>query len=511
MHRGEDPGPHFGHVHPAQEQQAQLPAEDQSKSEALDNGVTADLFEQIRAGLALGESDRPQVQAELDWFVRNQDFLDRTFDRARPYLYHIVEEIDRRGLPRDLALLPLVESAFQPGAYSPMKAAGLWQFIPATGQRYGLKQTRWYDGRRDVAASTVAALSYLGELHKRFEGDWLLAIAAYNCGEGLVERRREANRAAGKPTDFWSLDLPQETEGYVPRMIAISMIVADPARYSVRLKPIPAQPYWHPFDVGRQVELATVANALGVSLEEMRTLNPGLLGGVTDPNGPHTLLVPAHKAPALAEVGARLPAPSAAALAAAPSQPATGAVGTRHTVRKGETLGGIADRYNVSVKTLRQANGIKGNFIKVGQRLVVPGKGGDSAPAVARAGAPAKVPGNGTHTVRQGDTLWELARRYGVRVEDLMAWNGLRKDAALKPRQKIVVAQGEARATPVAAAPAETDAGTVSYKVRKGDSLWTIARQFDVRVDDLLEWNKLSKSAQLKPGQQLIVRAGPSI
>lgn len=444
-----------------------------------------DLFERIRLGAGLGSSERKQVLDEVAWFSRNQDYLDRTFARARPYLYHILEEIERRGMPADLALLPLVESAFQPTAYSRSRAAGLWQFIPATGRRYGLKQTRWYDGRRDVAASTVAALDYLQDLHERFDGNWLHAIAAYNCGEGLVERRIRQNRQAGKPTDFWSLRLPRETSAYVPRMLAISMLVSEPERYGVRFQRIPNRAYWHAFDVGRQVDLAGAAEALGVSLNEMEILNPGLLRGVTDPGGPHRLLVPVSKATQMARLVNDLPGPALPAWHRAAGQ---------HTVRRGETLGHIARRYATTVDALQRANGIQGSLIRVGQQLSVPGP------------AP-RQQGQRVHTVQAGDTLWDLARSYNVAVEDLRAWNGLSARALLRPEQKLVVGAVEARPAETARA---TRGGTTTYEVRKGDSLWTIARSFNVRVNDLLQWNALTRSSLLQPGQQLIVRARPA-
>lgn len=507
-------------------------------TETQDEAVThTDVFDRIRAGSQLGASTRPEVESEIAWFVRNQDFLDRTFARARPYLFHIVEELERHGLPVDLALLPVVESAFQPTAYSPGKAAGLWQFIPGTGRRYGLKQTRWYDGRRDVAASTRAAIEYLTDLREHFDGNWLHALAAYNCGEALVARRIAANRKAGKPTDFWSLDLPRETSGYVPRMLAIAMIVNDPARYRVRLASIPNEPYWQPVQLSRQVDLAATAKAIGLPLEEMKTLNPGFLRNVTDPKGPHTLLVPVQKAPMLAQMVDTLPAPTAAAIAVAQAEEDAPAEGRRHTVRRGENLGLIAARYKVSVAALQRANGLEGTFIRTGQRLTIPGRKGEGKATAVRAESRKSDKGESghveqtTHTVRNGDNPWDIARKYGVRLEDLLAWNGLKRNARLKVNQKLVLmrpaqaqAQSDSAATPAkakvaaegkatlaAASPAGAQSTeAVTYEVRNGDSFWTIARSFNVRVKQLLEWNKLPKSAKLKPGQRLIVYPEPA-
>ncbi|HYB34091.1 MAG TPA: transglycosylase SLT domain-containing protein, partial [Steroidobacteraceae bacterium] len=201
-----------------------------------------DLFDRMRAGFKLpDDGERRAVEQQLHWYVSNPDYLQRAFGRADLYLYHIVTELERRGMPLELALLPVVESAFQPYAYSRARAAGLWQFIPGTGSKYGLKQDWWYDGRRDIVESTRAALDYLQSLHEEF-GDWLLAIAAYNCGEKLVERAVEMNRAAGRSIEFWNLWLPTETRAYVPKLLAMKRLVLDPEAYGLSISPIPNQP-----------------------------------------------------------------------------------------------------------------------------------------------------------------------------------------------------------------------------------------------------------------------------
>jgi membrane-bound lytic murein transglycosylase D len=198
-----------------------------------DSLVTAkpgDLFDRLRSGFLIQDVDQPAVDSELNWFANHPDYLERTFSRSELWLYYIVGQLEQRNMPRELALLPVIESAFEPYAYSRARASGLWQFISDTGRRFGLKQDWWYDGRRDPVAATRAALDYLQELHDEFNGDWLLAIAAYNCGELAVSRAIERNERAGKPTDFWHLKLPTETRGYVPELLAMRRLVADPAR-----------------------------------------------------------------------------------------------------------------------------------------------------------------------------------------------------------------------------------------------------------------------------------------
>ena len=215
------------------------PAPGPTEVAGLDPAQYADLFDRIRAGFRLEDgSEHAAVDQQLRWYASNPDYLQRAFGRADLYLYYIVTELERRGMPLELALLPVVESAFEPYAYSRARASGLWQFIPGTGSKYGLKQDWWYDGRRDIVESTRAALDYLQSLHDEFNGDWLLAIAAYNCGEALVERAVDMNRAADRPLDFWDLWLPRETKAYVPKLLAMKRLVLDPETFGLAFSPV---------------------------------------------------------------------------------------------------------------------------------------------------------------------------------------------------------------------------------------------------------------------------------
>lgn len=239
--------------------------------------------------------EHPDIQRELDFFANKPDFLDRVQTRAEPFLYSIVRQVEKQEVPGELALLPVIESAFKPHAVSPAHAAGIWQFIPSTGRHYGLKQSRYYDGRRDIYASTRAAIKYLKKLHNDFNGDWLLAIAGYNCGEGAVSRAIERNLARGLPTDFWSLDLPSETRSYVPRLLAVSRLFADAERFGVALHRLPNKPVYKPVKVTDQVDLALAADAANISLDEMLALNPGFKRPYSDIGGTYRLFIPAHK------------------------------------------------------------------------------------------------------------------------------------------------------------------------------------------------------------------------
>jgi membrane-bound lytic murein transglycosylase D len=460
------------------------------------------LWQRIGMGLKLAIPGQPEIEREVEWYRDNQEFIDRTVERARPYLHYIVEEIDRRKMPLELALLPVVESAYRPTAYSRHKAAGVWQFIPATGRRFGLKQNNWYDGRRDVLASTQAALDYLQQLHDEMDGDWLNAIAAYNCGERNVLRAIEQNRRAGKPTDFWSLKLPKETKGYVPRLLAVSTIVKSPTRFNVILNKIPNRPFLATVDADRQVDLGKVAAHAGVSLDELRALNPGYLRRMTDPKGPHLIALPIDKA----ESFKRVLADNAAAL---------DVDAITHKVRKGESIASVAKRYGVAVDDIRSANNLGNRRLQPGQELVVPG--GTSQAAAGIADASDVVTGEGekiVHTVQAGDSLWTIARNYQVSVRKLAMWNGIDPGAVLNLEQQIVIwmepAAGEApkMVRTSAVVPGTAEIKRVTYEIQNGDSLWTIARRFQVSVDQLCLWNGVPRHTVLQPGSNLQVYVG---
>lgn len=500
----------------------------------------ADLWDRIRGGLQYSGSDRPEVEKEVRFYARYDQFIARTTQRARPFLHHIVEELERRQMPLDLALLPIVESAFQPTARSRSGAVGIWQFIPATGRRFGLERNRLYDGRRDVIASTTAALDYLEELHDRFDGDWLSAVAAYNCGERNVERAVEVNRAAGRPTDFWSLDLPSETRVYVPRLLALSTIVATPLRYDVRLEPIPNEPYLAVVEVAKQIDLGKAATRAGLDSEELRALNTGYTKGVTTSAGIHKVAVPVAKMQvfkeALAQHIADL-APDRRTSRVADRGGSAGAPdgdGTYHKVRKGENLGVIASRYDVTVEAIQELNSVHPRKLRIGQTLLIPvdgpgadpGRGAakavaDSADTIRAADASAAAGGKGRriiHTVQSGDSLWTIARSYDVRVKDIVAWNdGLSARSVLRLNQKLVV-WSENAGEAVAAADtggslvkaSATVAGEgafklVRYEIQTGDSLWTIAQRFKVSVDQLRLWNGIGERKTLQPGESIDV------
>lgn len=437
----------------------------------------ADLWERIRRDRRLEISDHRRVRQELQWLTANPRYLEHPARRAEPYLYFIVEEAERRGLPLELALIPAVESGFRPWARSPLQATGLWQFMPATAKGLGLKRSWWYEGRCDVTRSTGAALDYLQNLVDRFGGDWELALAAYNAGPGTVRRAIRKNRKRGLPLDYWSLELPEETSKYVPRLLAVAQVVRTPDAYGITLPPIPNQAHFIRVELPGQLDLGVAAKLGEIELKELRRLNPGFRRSATDPDGPHALLLPLESAETFSARLARLP----------PQQRLTV---HRYRIRRGDTLGDIAQRHGVSVTQLKKANDLRSTRIRAGRTLVIPA--GMLAASTPEPAASRPTARNIKHRVRPGDTLWDIARAHKVNHRHLAVWNGLSVNDTLKPGQLL-------RLSAALSGRAER---SLSYRVRRGDSLYLIAKRFHVSVEELRRWNQIS-GHHLQPGQQL--------
>ncbi len=392
-----------------------------------------DLWSRIRAGLSMPKLDSPLVVRHERWFASNADFMRNMVERARRYLYYIVDEVEKRGMPMEIALLPAIESAYKPHAYSRARAAGLWQFIPSTGRLYGLRMNWWYDGRRDVMASTQAALDYLEKLYSDFDGDWQLALAAYNAGEGRVLRAIEYNRRKSLPTTFPYLKrLKWETRNYVPRLMAMVNIVADPGKYGVQLASIPNEPYFARVEIDSQVDLGVVADLVDVDINDLHSINPGFTRWATDPNGPHHLLVPVDKKDALIEGLSKLSDEDRVQW-------------RRHPVKRGDTLYEISRRYRVSVRAIKAANRLRSNLLRAGQSLLIPISTrlfvGKNVARVHRVSAarPSGATQPVIHRVRRGDTLWAIARRYNVLVRQLAEWNLIDPRSILRLGQKLKI------------------------------------------------------------------------
>ncbi len=447
----------------------------------------ADLLDRMRAGFRLGDGDHSEVDQQLRWYVANPDYLQRAFSRADLYLYYIVTQLEARNMPLELALLPVVESAFEPYAYSRASASGLWQFIPDTGSRFQLKQDWWYDGRRDIVESTRAALDYLQSLHDEFGGDWLLAVAAYNCGEKEVERSVAANRAAGRPVDFWMLWLPRETRAYVPKLLAMKRLVQDPQAFGLEISPIPNQPYFTRVATEGQINLKVAAQIAGISPEEVYELNPAFHRWATDPAGPDFLLLPVDAADAFSGNLPQLTPDQRLAV-------------THYTVRRGDSVASVARRFATTVSVLRELNNLPAGRLTVGDDLSVPSAASELPAKVMLAAA--RVDGRGrwarrphVQIVRSGDSLWAIARRHGMNVNTLALLNGMQPGDTLHAGQRIRLAGGEPRRA--------TRARRVVYTVRSGDTVAQIAQLFQCSVPQILAWNGLSSRTRIHAGQKL--------
>ncbi|HET9107262.1 MAG TPA: LysM peptidoglycan-binding domain-containing protein [Steroidobacteraceae bacterium] len=521
----------------------------------------ADLFDRIRAGFMLPDPRERAIDEQLNWYASHPEYLQRAFGRADMYLYYIVKQLEKRHMPLELALLPVIESAYQPFAYSSARAAGLWQFIRGTGTRFGLKEDWWYDGRRDVVASTNAALDYLQSLHTEFNGDWLLAIAAYNCGGLAVQHAVQVNEAEHRPIDFWHLRLPLETEAYVPKLLAMKRLVADPARYGLDFSPIPNQPYFVKVPTDGQINLQVAAQIAGITAKEVYDLNPAFHRWATDPTGPFYLLLPVTAAPVFEQNLAELTADQRMGV-------------ENYVVRRGDSIYGVARRFKTSVELLRKLNTLPNGRLTIGSDLEVPAtayvlpeqvrlaaarvdehagwgthvqfqvvRPGDSLWTIASryrmtVAALARMNGLSPHqiirpgerlrlftrmpmerhgeirfqVVRTGDTLWSIAHRHGMSVKTLLSLNGLRRGEILHPGERLRLYTHEARGGRVArpayrhASVGSARAHRVFYIVRAGDTLWRIAHRFRVKVAQILAWNAISLHRPILAGQRLMIR-----
>ncbi|UAW97028.1 LysM peptidoglycan-binding domain-containing protein [Halopseudomonas nanhaiensis] len=440
------------------------------------------LWSRLRAGFLLDPAaiDNPRIDKQRLAFASQPRYFELSTQRARRYLHYVTEQVEAREMPSELALLPFVESSYNPMAYSSAKAAGLWQFIPSTGQLYSLRQDWWYDGRRDITASTRAALDYLTRLNRQFDGDWLLALAAYNCGEGCVGRAVARNRKLGLPTDYWNLQLPKETMNYVPKLLALAQIIESPAVYGTVLPALDDEPYFAEITVDQQIDLHKAAELASISKEELLSLNPAFNHRVTAPKGSYQLLVPVANAEQFASALADLPESERLAFQS-------------YQVRRGDTLSQIARQHQVHVTAIREVNNLDGHVIHAGQTLMLPqfGAGMGEAPATAAAPA-AKSARPALYTVQPGDNLWLIARKHGTSVSNIRQHNGLKGNA---------LSVGQTLSLPAAARTLAAGPRRHTYVVRAGDSLYSIARQFKVGIDSIRQWNSLGPV--LRPGQQL--------
>jgi len=371
-----------------------------------------DVWQRIRNGFSMNDLDSPLIKRHAKWYASHPDYVLRMSERASRYLFYITEEVERRGMPAEIALLPIIESAFNPGANSVASASGIWQFIPSTGKHFGMEQNWWYDGRRDIIGATNGALDYLQKLHDQF-GDWHLALAAYNWGENAVARAQASNRRRGKPTDYAHLKMPRETQNYVPKLLAIKSIVNNPAQYGLALQGIPNRPYFAAVTPPQPMDVKIAAELAEVSMEEFLALNPGHNRPVILQDQAEVLLLPVDKVEIfranLEKNDQRLVSWRA------------------YESRKGETFIEIAKRFDISLEQLRTANGLSRYAVQSnGQTLLVPSGEDDAAeefsPFNMHAGAVQEMAGF-VYVVRKGDTISGIAKKFRVSQRSLIAMN----------------------------------------------------------------------------------------
>ncbi len=385
-----------------------------------------DIWERIRSGFSMPDIDSEYTAKHENWYASRPDYVQRMLERSQKYLFHIVEEVEKRGMPTEIALLPMIESAYNPQAYSRSHASGIWQFVPATGKDYGLKQNYWTDKRRDVTAATNAALNYLQKLHGMF-GSWDLALAAYNAGEGTIARAIERNRKQGLPTDYQHLRLPVETKNYVPKLQAIKNIVFKPDEYGLSLVEIPNRPYFARVLAPKQIDAKLAAELAEISFEEFSALNPSYNRPVIVSNSEvHQLLLPTWAADRFKENLQNYDKPLTS--------------WKTYSAKRGERIDYIAKKFNINVSELRQVNNLssKKNIAYAGP-LLVPTNASDLNTdgqssinydtSLAEVRTNVENEPNNTKTIRykvkRGDTISSLADKFNVDKSHLLSFNGI--------------------------------------------------------------------------------------
>jgi membrane-bound lytic murein transglycosylase D len=483
----------------------------------MNRNTPVNLWDRVRLGFRLNIPNDWRIRREMSRITSHPESLERGVKRAEPYLHFIVDEAEKRNMPLEIALLPAVESGFQPHARSNKAAVGLWQFIPSTAREKGLKNNWWYEGRCDITASTRAALDYLQELADMFNGDWELALAAYNAGPGRVQRAIQANEARGLETDFWSLPLPTETRNYVPKLLAIARILRNPEYHGVNLKPLPNAPYFSEVNLSRPLSLDQAAKLANVDQATLKKLNPGIRRGIAGIGGNYPLLLPVNR---VAKFEERLSQLTPNISLSSNLQP------RNYRVRPGDGVTQIAQQFGISSSALRAANGLSDWQIRAGQNLVIPFAADapkisklkpnipieldetDNEPKVATISPTRQIPVTNvatqakldTHIVQPGEFLRGIARNYNLDHVKLAKWNNL------TPTSGLVKGQILRLQPPIN----ESKSKTFSYQVRKGDSLKQIAERFNVSIADLRRWNDIEGDV-IRPGMRLTLHPPTSL
>lgn len=438
------------------------------------------LWDQLSANFYLTPAYTEHFESYLTYYQKHTKHLYRVSKRAKPYLYFISQEVAKRQMPYEIALLPIVESGFSPAAHSYVGAAGLWQFMPNTGDMFGLQQTWWYDGRRDIYHSTHAALDYLQQLYKQNNYDWLLALASYNAGYGniLKAKRHFLKKHPNGTPHFWNIRpyLPKETQQYVPQLLAITYLIKHRNYYKLKLEPIENKNYFEKIDLTKQVAFNRVIQHSKVSKKQFKQLNPGYLKATTPPKGPYQLLLPLDNA--------------AHFKMALSSQPDMFKIQwAKYKIKPGDSLSVIASHYHTSSKAIKSLNSLKSNRIRAGKTLLIPMPASHATLLASQ--TPKKASGQyHIHHVRKNESLWTIAHYYNIKTRTLCEWNRISIRDPIRTGQTLKIRTGQY-------------GKKITYTLKHGDSLWKIAKKYQVTTTELTRWNNLNRSTVLHPGKKI--------
>ena len=460
-----------------------------------------DLWQVIANRQDIKSVSNSRVESRIDWISNHPEYLSLISKRAEPFLYLVVSELEKQNVPIEIALLPIVESDYYPFSYSHGTAAGLWQFIPSTGRMYGLEEDWWHADRRDVLASTKAAANYLNDLNKMFKGDWLLSIAAYNAGPGRIQRAIDTNIKLGKKTDFWSLDLPQETEKYVPKLLALSQVIKNPSRYNQKLLKIDNKPFLKAIELDSQFDLALISQWTGLSIDQIYNYNPGLKRWATPESLPYIMLLPEEVIYSfndnLSKQGQR---PKIS--------------WTRYKIKQGDSLSLIAQNYNTTIGQIMSVNELDNDVIRADKYLIVPlaqkSEGYYSLSDNQREKSRLNIQKNSEkiiYTVVAGDSLWKISTKFGTTINNLVRWNKISPSESLSIGKELVILRDNKNKTELAKI---TNTGIdinrdIFYTVKEGDNLSRIAQKYNVKIAEIRSWNDLNEEYILQPGDKLTI------
>lgn len=454
--------------------------------------ASTDLWKQLSNSFQLqDQSNQKEVKKQIQWLVSHPTYMDDFAKNSAPYIYYILEEIKRQGLPGELALLPMIESNYNPFAYSHAGAAGLWQLMPGTSSGLGLKQNWWIDGRRGIISSTFGALRYMSYLNRFFKGNWIFAIAAYDAGEGTVQRAIRKNISLNKPTTFWALPLPHETKAYLPRLLAMASLIKYPRYFGIQLPNKKYEPYFAKVLIKKQINLHEAAKIASIKHDELLKLNPGYNRWITLPHTKKSLkdflLLPLSKVELFKENLSKLNKDAFIGW-------------SRHQVQYGETLSLIAFKNHTTLNLIKKINNLKSDFLKLGTELIIPHAKNPSFKSLSEAKRELAInhsmqigPYQTVIYVKKGDTLSALSQKYNVKESEIIYWNRLKRHK-LFPMQKLSIWKNKKKNA------------TNTYEVKYGDSLGMIAEKHHLSLKNLQLLNPKLKNLTIKVKDILIIR-----